>query len=453
MLNKTLITTLLLLSALFMLAAGEAPIQNGAERLGEELTAMGAIQGANKDGSIPAWTGGLTQPVAGWKSGDHYADPFPGDKVLYTVTAENADKYKDILSPGQLAMLQRYPDTWKLNVYQTRRTAAYPEDIYAAAKENATTASLTDEGNGVKDCRRTSPFPVPTEGLHGIWNHLLRYRGKSTRRTVGQVAPIADGRHTMVTIEEEVLYRYNAEGMTSESAKNILAKFYQGVTGPPRLAGTKLHVHETLDQTSDPRKAWVYDKGLRRVRRAPQVSFDNPGTASDGQRTNDQFDMFNGSPERYDWKLVGRRELLVPYNCYKAHNAEVDPKNLIEAGHLNPDMLRYEKHRVWEVDAVVKDGTSHLYKRRTFFFDEDSWQALVIDQYDNSDNIWRVSEAYPIIYYDLPALYDTLLSHYDLDNGRYLTIGFNAKGNVEKWVSDLKDSDFSAASLSRRGKR
>ena len=189
------------------------------------------------------------------------------------------------------------------------------------------------------------------------------------------------------------------------------------------------------------------------MRRAPQVSFDNPGTASDGQRTNDQFDMFNGSPERYDWKLVGRRELLVPYNCYKAHNAEVDPKNLIEAGHLNPDMLRYEKHRVWEVDAVVKDGTSHLYKRRTFFFDEDSWQALVIDQYDNSDNIWRVSEAYPIIYYDLPALYDTLLSHYDLDNGRYLTIGFNAKGNVEKWVSDLKDSDFSAASLSRRGKR
>ena len=157
MLNKTLITTLLLLSALFMLAAEEAPIQNGAERLGTDLTPMGAIQGANKDGSIPAWTGGLTQPVAGWKSGDHYADPFPGDKILYTVTAENADKYKDLLSPGQLAMLQRYPDTWKLNVYQTRRTAAYPEDIYAAAKENATTASLTDEGNGVKDCRRTSP--------------------------------------------------------------------------------------------------------------------------------------------------------------------------------------------------------------------------------------------------------------------------------------------------------
>ena len=453
MMNKTWITTLVLLSSLALLAANGAAPQDGAERLGKDLTPVGAIKAGNKDGSIPAWDGGLTKPVAGWSSGDHYVDPFPGDKILYTVTAANADKYKDLLSPGQMAMLKRYPDTWKLNVYESRRTASYPEDIYAALKENATTASLTDDGNGVQNCRRTSPFPIPTEGLHGIWNHVLRYRGKSTKRTVGQVAPIADGRHTMVTIEEEVLYRYNAEGMTSESSDNVLAKFYQGVTGPPRLAGTKLHVHETLDQTSDPRKAWVYNKGLRRVRRAPQVSFDNPGTASDGQRTNDQFDMFNGSPERYEWKLVGRRELLVPYNCYKAHNAEKDPADLIQAGHLNPDLLRYEKHRVWEVDAVVKDGTSHLYKRRTFFFDEDSWQALVIDQYDNSDNIWRVSEAYPIIYYDVPALYDTLISHYDLQNGRYLTIGFNAAGQVEKWVDDLKDSQFTPAALQRRGKR
>jgi hypothetical protein len=249
------------------------------------------------------------------------------------------------------------------------------------------------------------------------------------------------------------MWRYNREGMSSANSDNILAKFYQGVISPPRLAGTKLHVHESLDQAQEPRKAWVYSAGLRRVRRAPQVAFDNPGTASDGQRTNDQFDMFNGSPERYDWKLIGRQEMIVPYNCYKSHNAEVDPDQMIRAGHLNPDLLRYEHHRVWKVEATVKSGTSHLYAKRVMHFDEDSWQPLVVDQYDNSGKIWRVSEAYPIVYYDIPIFYDSLLAHYDLQNGRYLAIGFNAPGQVERFDVTLRDKDFSPAALSRRGRR
>ena len=65
MLNKTWITTLVLLSSLALLAANGAAPQDGAERLGKDLTPVGAIKAGNKDGSIPAWDGGLTKPVAG----------------------------------------------------------------------------------------------------------------------------------------------------------------------------------------------------------------------------------------------------------------------------------------------------------------------------------------------------------------------------------------------------
>ncbi len=451
MINRSTILTFLLLGAVCLVAA--APSGADVDKLGKELTAMGAIQAGNESGTIPAWEGGITSPPAGWKSGDHYIDPFGSEKPMYKIDGSNYKKYATMLSPGQQAMFERYPDTWYMNVYPSHRSAAYPADIYAASIENASTASLTDDGNGVKDCRRTSPFPIPENGLQVLWNHMLRYRGEVMSRIVGQVAPAPNGNYTMVRIEEQVLWRYNRNGMTSTDSDNVLAKFYQGVLSPPRLAGTKLHVHETLDQTEDPRQAWVYSAGLRRVRRAPQVAFDNPGTASDGQRTNDQFDMFNGSPERYDWKLIGRQEMVVPYNCYKAHNAETDPDQLIRAGHLNPDLLRYEHHRVWKVEATVKSGTSHIYAKRTMYFDEDSWQPLVVDQYDNSGKIWRVSEAYPIVYYDIPILYDTMLSHYDLDNGRYLTIGMNAKGQVEDFDVTLREKDFSPAALSRRGRR
>ena len=103
--------------------------------------------------------------------------------------------------------------------------------------------------------------------------------------------------------------------MTPEKLSNRILLFKQTVTAPARLAGGILLVHESLDQVKKPRDAWLYNPGQRRVRRAPQVAYDNPGTAADNMRTSDQLDMFNGAPDKYDWKLVGKREIYVPYNA------------------------------------------------------------------------------------------------------------------------------------------
>lgn len=424
-----------------------------AARLGADLTPMGGEKAGNADGSIPSWEGGITTPPAGYAAGQFHPDPYAADGPLLTITAANASQYRDLLSPGQLAMFERYPESWSMKVYPTRRSASYPASIYAAVKSNATTAELVDGGNGVAHCGVGVPFPIPQSGVEVVWNHLLRYRGQSVSRKLGQVAPTAGGDYTMVMIDDRVLWKYMTPGSTVESIGNRLAYFLQTVTSPARLAGSILLVHETLDQTKEPRNAWVYNPGQRRVRRAPNVAHDNPGTAADGQRTSDQLDIFNGSPERYDWTLVGKRELYVPYNCYALHSPALKYDEIVAAGHLQPEHLRYEKHRVWEVNGTVRSGTSHLYARRTFFVDEDSWQILVADQYDARGEIWRVSEAYVINYYDQPLIWDTVQAHYDLQNGRYLAFGLNNEGAVEQFDIALDEAEFTPEALRREGRR
>jgi hypothetical protein len=444
----------LLSASLFMSNVSLAKVPDAeAAKLKGELTPLGAIKAGNAEGTIPAWTGGITTPPSGYTPGTHHLDPFATDKPLFKITAQNLAQYEAKLSPGQIAMLKRYPDTWFLTVYPTQRSGSLPQRLYDAAIANSTSASLVEDGNGVLSAREGIPFPIPQNGLEAIWNHLLRYRGDTVVREVGQVAPTAGGSYTMVRIADETLWAYMQKGATLESINNRLAYFIQTVTAPPRLAGTILLVHETLNQKLEPRDAWTYNPGQRRVRRAPNVAYDNPGTASDAQRTSDQLDMFNGAPDRYDWKLVGRKELYVPYNNYKLHSDKVNESDIIKAGHINPELTRYELHRVWQVEATLKAGTSHIYKRRTFFFDEDSWQAVVVDQYDNRDQIWRVSEAYPINYYEVPLIWDTLQVHYDLQNGRYLAFGLNNESKVEKFNVPLDEGNFSPDALRREGRR
>ena len=383
----------------------------------------------------------------------HHPDPFAADKVLFTITAANVEQYADKLSAGQMAMFKRYPKSWSMSVYPTRRSASLPQRVYDAAIANATTAELAAGGNGVLDASGGVPFPIPKNGVEAIWNHLLRYRGETVRQVEGQVAPTAGGAFTLVKLEQEILFPYHLPGATIAGINNRLAYLLQTVTAPARLAGSILLVHETLNQVREPRLAWLYNPGQRRVRRAPNVAYDNPGTASDGQRTNDQNDMFNGAPNRYGWTLLGRREMYVPYNSYKLHSPDLNYDDIVKPGHVNPEHLRYELHRVWVVEAKLKQGTSHIYARRTFYIDEDSWQVLAVDQYDGRGQIWRVSEAHPINYYEVPLVWHTLQVHYDLQNGRYLAFGLTNQEPIDEFNVKLSVRDFRPEALRRRGRR
>ena len=451
--NNAPLATVLALSLLSFTSAQAAVSATEAARLGKDLTPLGAIKAANKEGTIPAWDGGITTPPAGYKTGDHHPDPFASDKPLYTITAQNKDQYKDQLTVGHQAMFDTYPDSFKLNVYTTHRSAALPQRIYDATINNATSAKLVADGNGIDNAIIGIPFPIPANGNEVIWNHLLRYRGDTAARWIGQAVPTRSGKYTLVKFEDEFDFLYTKPGAVFAELDNKILYFKQKVIAPARLAGFILLAHETLNQVKQPRTAWTYNTGQRRVRRAPNVAYDNPGTAADGMRTSDQFDMFNGAPDRYNWKLLGRKEMIVPYNAYKLHSKDVKYKDILTPKHINPELARYELHRVWVVDATLKEGTSHLYSRRTFYIDEDSWQILAVDQYDRRGKLWRVSEGFPINYYDVPTLWSTLEVHTDLQAGRYLAIGLDNESRMYDFTIKRTAKDFTPAALRREGLR
>ncbi len=422
-------------------------------RLGADLTPLGGEKAGNADGTIPAWEGGLTQPPSGYTPGGYYVDPYADDAIKFTINSGNAAEHSDKLTAGHKALLATYPESFKLNVYPTHRSAAAPQHIYDATKQIAASASLTADGNGVENAIVGIPFPIPSQGLEVIWNHTLRWRADFAERRIAQAAPTRGGTYTVVEFSDQFNIQYTREGMTLAELNNIILYFKQEVVAPARLAGGILLVHETLNQKVENRKAWLYNPGQRRVRRAPNVAFDNPGTASDGMRTNDQFDMFNGSPERYDWELVGKKEMYVPYNNYKLQDPSIKHDDILTPLHINQDLPRYELHRVWVVEATLKSDSRHLYKRRTFYFDEDSWQILVVDQYDNRDELWRVSEGFAINHYNVPNLWTTLEVHTDLQAGRYIAIGLTNESEPYNFNADFTNNEFTPAALRRSGKR
>lgn len=440
------------LTAAITSAALAAVSEDEADRLGNDLTPLGAERAGNADGTIPAWDGGITTPPAGYQPGDHHPDPYGSDQPLYTITAENLSEYSSLVTGGHAALMQTYPD-YKLVVYPSRRSAANPERIYEATRKNATTGILVNDGDGFANAIVGVPFPIPQNGLEVVWNHLTRYRGVAASRHIGQAAPNRGGNYTMVDFEDEFLFNYVREGMTPENLDNVLIYFKQTVTSPPRLAGTILLAHETMDQIKEPRRAWVYNTGRRRVSRAPNVAYDNPGTAADGMRTSDQFDMYNGAPDRYNWELVGKREMIVPYNSYALHSDKLKHDDVLTPLHINQDHARYELHRVWVVEATLKPGASHLYARRTFYVDEDSWQILVADQYDSRGQLWRVSESHNINYYDALVFWSTLEVHTDLQAGRYLAIGLDNENKMYDFNLSREPGDYSPDSLRRSGIR
>lgn len=437
-------------NTLAAVSAGEAA------KLGKELTPIGAEKKGN-GGAIPAWSGPV-KPPAGHKLGMKHADPFAGDKVKFTITAENYEQYKANLTEGQIALFKKYPKTYKMPVYQTRRSTGYPAEVYQATKENATKTELVEGGNGMKNYELGVPFPFPKDGLEVIWNHIVRYRGGSVSRVINQVTPQANGTYSLVKFKDEFTFKNKLEDYDPATMKdnNILFYFKQDVVSPARLAGNVLLVHETLNQVKEPRKAWIYNAGQRRVRRAPQVAYDGPGTASDGMRTSDNFDMYNGAPDRYDWKLVGKKEIYIPYNSYKLNSPKLKYDDIIKAGHINQDHTRYELHRVWHVEATLKKGQRHIYAKRTFYIDEDTWQATEIDHFDGRGQLWRVAEAHNIFFYDTMVPWYTIEALYDLQSGRYLALGLDNEEPADKTYEfgfTRKEKDYTPAALRRAGKR
>jgi hypothetical protein len=423
-----------------------------AAKLKTELTPLGGERAGNKDGSIPAWTGGLARP--GELNGRR-PDPFADEKPLYSVTAKNAAQYADKLSEGTKALLKKYPDSYRLDVYKTHRTAAAPQWVYDNTLRNATQATLAEGGGGPTPRGAVGgiPFPIPKNGSEAIWNHVLRWRGESVRYEFKGYQLTTDGRWITVlesANDQTMPYYFKEASAASQSGEYWLVRSIN--SGPPIRAGEGIVGRLNLDESKS--QAWVYLTGQRRIRKLPNACCDTPTPFSAGLVSFDEVDVFTGRQDRFDWKIVGKQELLIPYNSNRTAAAKSDAAVLGTQRHLNPDEVRWELHRVWVVEATLKAGQRHTSPRSRYYLDEDTWIAVLSDRWDANGQLARVGFTLPMAMPDIPATTNLTWGSYDLVAGSaFVNVMQADQKQSYRAVPRQKEAVYSPESMAAEGVR
>ena len=428
--------TVFLGTTLVLGAAAHAGVgEQEAAKLGKELTPVGAERAGNKDGTIPAWNGGDLKAPAGWKAGAPRPDPYAGDKRQFSIDASNVDRYKDKLAAGQVEMIKSIPG-YRMDVYPTHRSCGYPDFFYERTKKNATGAKLAGNGYDIAEAVGAAvPFPIPHSGAEAIWNHKLHWKGEGfTSHYAGYIPPKgSDGIGEPIAQDEfEMSPMWSPANKGIADARGIEFQLLNVFTGPPSIAGDA-----TLAQYnfSKPNDVWLYFASQRRVRRAPTYQYDAPVLNTENLEIVDQDLQFNGPLDRYDWKLVGKKELYVPYNTYRLNAPANKVADVVKPKFFSRDLTRYELHRMWVVEATLKSGMRHMFPKRTFYIDEDTWTILVQDMYDAQGKVWRTAEMGPYMAWEVPACVWSANSSYDHVTGRVVLDRVLAGGKEPDWLA------------------
>ncbi|MCW0182712.1 MAG: DUF1329 domain-containing protein [Zavarzinia sp.] len=446
---KAALVTLAAMTALSG-AAFAATTADEAAKLKSVLTPLGAEKAGNADGSIPAWDGGLKDlPVSG-AMGDIPTEIFAGEKPLFQVTAANMGQYDALLSDGTRALLKKFPESFRLDVYPSHRTARASQAIYDHTFANATNCQAIDAGLSLKGCIGGIPFPVPASGAEVMWNYLMRIEAPSIEYSFKNIVGNADGTHTLATRNQiSFQYPFYYPDATADGFKGEYAMLRFNTLEPPFKAGESLVIRDSIDP-GDPRKAWQYLVGQRRVRRAPTVAYDTPDFVASGANYFDEVQGLFGALDRYTWKLVGKKELLIPYNSngfIGASEAEAVARN-----HLNPDKVRWERHRVWVVEASVAEGKRHAVPKRTYYLDEDTWLLSLMDGYDAEGKLWRTTQMTPFIVPAIPATIVKTATVFNLQ-ANTMSVIQALNGETFKVVPQKPETYFTGDAVAAEGMR
>lgn len=391
------------------------------------LTPLGGERAGNADGSIPAWTGGIVSgPLPPGTPAD--VPMFEDEQPLYTVDASNLPEYRNLLTEGTQVLMTKFG--FRIKVYKSHRTAAAPQYVYDNTAKNVTRAKLEPSGGrfGFTGAYGGSPFPIINTsepyigGVQLIWNHLLNWAGYSYR---AKFAPgfVITGKQVVNTSGDVTHYLcpyYDPNG-SAETYEGYFYKLKADMLTPPSQDGGESIVWHSSNTLLHPDITWSLVNGQGRVRKAPDEAYDTPNPSTNGLTNFDDSSCFYGSPQKYDWKFIDKREMLIPYNCNAS--ALATAQELVRPGFPNVDLIRWEKHRVWIVEATLHPGERNTSARRMCYIDEDAMLMVLTDMYDADNNMVKTGVFHPRCVPSLPGQIGGTQAFWNIATGDYTITG------------------------------
>ncbi|NMM27363.1 MAG: DUF1329 domain-containing protein [Glaciimonas sp.] len=436
--KKTKLTGLALVALVG--AASAATVQD----LGTTLTPLGGEKAGNSTHGIPDWN---AEQVArpGWSYGKYRKDYFKykDEKPVETIDAGNVDKFADNLTPGQVALIKQTKG-YKMDIYPSHRYCSAPDFVVENTKKNPGVAKIGADGWSLAEAVVPGvPFPLPKNGTEAMYNSKMRYRGVGVdyKKVTTAVSP-RKGSNEWIKAgsEQTIFFPWGIKGNTNLSTlPPVEYHTYFAYSQPTALAGQALDVTFFLNKPSS--ETFYYFPGQRRVRRMPAYAYDSPQIGFENQYTLDEPFVFNGTLDRFDWKLAGKKEIYVPYSSFGAYNFAAKFEDVAKDDFIAENARRYELHRVWVVEATVKSGSRHSAPKRTFYMDEDSWNLLAADDYDAQGKLWKHREGYLIPVYETGTCDVSAFSQYNLVEGRYVfDLQSAGAGKDISWIVDGKSN-------------
>lgn len=413
-------TSLIAMAAPRLAKAGVS--SDKANLLKTTLTPMGSERAGNADGSIPAWTGGMTTLPPGVDPNSLMPDFFADEQPTVVINQSNYQQYADRLTDGVIQLIKTRG--FSLNVYPTHRTQAVPQWVADNIYQNALNSAPHPNGIrfGFSGAYGGYPFPIPSEdenkGGEILWNHLCRWAGSyfnisSSSFIVNNGPPVLT---TKVHAYQNYPY-YDPNGSLATFG-GWYAQLRVTYLGPPNQEGQELIQYSPTQPLEQPFESWQLLEGQGRVRKAPELEYDTPAIPLGGIGNYDELFGFFGSPDRYIAKFVAKKEMYIPYNNNGMYHQ--DPFVLSTPAFLNPAHVRWELHRVWVVDLTLAPGNRNVLPHRRFYIDEDTWIIGIADEWDAQGNLWRINMNFNYVNPSVPQVGQLTSVLYDLQTGQYI---------------------------------
>jgi hypothetical protein len=431
--------------------------QAQADQLKTTLTPMGSQKEGNADGTIPPWTGGYTEIPAGWASPALMPDLFPNEKPIMTIDSSNMAQYSDKLPESvKIYMQQR---GYSINVYPTHRTHALPQWVYDFTYQNALNAQAVEGGPrlGFTGAYGGVPFPIldPDPSIAGaqvLQNHNFRWFGQHQHYNNSTYA-MSHGQLTLVLDDDfgQITPYYDPNGSVA-TFDGIFSKGFYNPIGPANAVGANIIVYDSTNSLKFPDSGWELLTGQGRVRRIPEIQYDVPDSSVDGITTYDEAFAFLGAEDDFDWNLIGKKEIYVPYNNNRTNFMELSDHY---PHFVNPEIVRWELHRCWVVEATLHPGKRNILPHRRYYVDEDTWTVLVTDEYDSNNNFWRSTQIFTCLRPDLPGVVQQIWTTLDFQGDSYVTqftpqLDLPASQRTQDYVNIPAESMFNPQDLAAR---